>query len=850
MANHGSNSSNGTPPDVAPRGSAGSDESLLIAGALAQARRGSDAADPPERLPPPTTFPGYELIREIHRGGQGVVYLALQKTTKRKVAVKVLHQGPFAGEKDRQRFEREVEILAQLNHPNIVAVIDSGITPTVAAPGQPAAGGDASGGDDSAGAHLDSATPIADARLARERSRQQAKEATRYQGSFYCVMEYISGSPLDVWVKEKQPGIDQVLHVFVRICDAVNAAHLKGIIHRDLKPANIRVDHDGHPHVLDFGLARVGVGATTGGDTPELMTVTGQFIGSLPWASPEQAEGAPEKLDVRTDVYSMGVMLYQMLTDRFPYQVVGMMRDILDNILRAEPARPSTVRRQINNEVETIVLKCLSKERERRYQNAGELGRDLTRYLAGEPIEAKRDSGWYIITKTARRHKVAVGVASAFLVLIVGFGLGMGGLYQRAEAKRVEAEEATGRAEAAAREVEAALELSETQRATAEAIRSFWEDMLSSVDPDRPVSLADTLGPTGRDVRVADVLRASADAREIEARFGQQPEVEAAVKHLAGATYVGLGLPSEAEPLLRSAFDIRTRLLGAEADETLLTHAFLAMAVAQQRRYEDARALFVSLIDATERAAGEGDARPYRAMASYAVFLRNTGRGREALQMMAQAAEGFRGVPGAEADLGRALLMRAEMTLGYGSPQAAEVAGPIAEEGAALLGASVGPDHPNTAMMNLILARVRFFQGDVPEAERLFAAGLAVLEAQLPPTHPDRLKGEAWWAEHLHRTDRLREAEAVYRSLVQRWTESSGGESLDTAWARAMLGSNLNRQQRWGEAEGELFFALGIYRRDVGDAHERTRLIAAKIAQMFRESGQTDRLRELPSSLR
>ena len=143
----------------------------------------------------------------------------------------------------------------------------------------------------------------------------------------------------------------------------MNAAHLRGVIHRDLKPGNIRVDADGEPHILDFGLAKVAMPETMDSSLPEVMTITGQFLGSLPWASPEQAEGRPEKIDVRTDVYSLGVILYHMLTGRFPYEVVGNMRDVLDNILKAEPAKPSTVRRQINDEVETIVLKCLAKER-------------------------------------------------------------------------------------------------------------------------------------------------------------------------------------------------------------------------------------------------------------------------------------------------------------------------------------------------------------------------------------------------------------------------------------------------------------------------------------------------------
>jgi tetratricopeptide (TPR) repeat protein len=353
----------------------------LIAEARRQAGSGSGRASLPMDLPS-DFFPGYEIIREIHRGGQGVVYQAIQKSTKRKVAIKLLFEGLAGGSRGRARFDREVEILAQMNHPNIVSVIDSG--------------------------HVGP--------------------------SYFIVMDYISGQPLDSFIAGGPRSMDETLELFAKICDAVNSAHLKGVIHRDLKPGNIRVDPQGEPHVLDFGLAKVGAGETTETSRLMMMTMTGQFIGSLPWASPEQAEGVPDKIDIRTDVYSLGVVLYQMLTGgKFPYSVVGNMRDVLDNILKAEPEKPSTVRRQINDEVETIVLKALSKERDRRYQSAGELGRDVRHYLCGEPIEAKRDSGWYFLKKAARRHRTAAGVAAAF-VMLAGAGSALGWvLYTKAD---------------------------------------------------------------------------------------------------------------------------------------------------------------------------------------------------------------------------------------------------------------------------------------------------------------------------------------------------------------------------------------------------------------------------------
>ena len=248
-------------------------------------------------------------MREIQRGSQGVVYRAVHTSTHRDVAIKVMLEGPFANPRDRLRFEREVEILGQLKHPNIVTVYDSG----------------------------------------------------EISGHFYYVMDLVDGPSLQEWIVSGDRSPDDRVRLFLLICDAVNAAHLRGVIHRDLKPANVRVDSSGEPHVLDFGLAKHIPGHSNRSAAADL-TVTGQFLGSLPWSSPEQAMGDPDQIDIRTDVYSLGVMLYQLLTERFPYPVAGNLRDVLDNILNAEPLSPGAIDRRIDDELATIALKCLSKD--------------------------------------------------------------------------------------------------------------------------------------------------------------------------------------------------------------------------------------------------------------------------------------------------------------------------------------------------------------------------------------------------------------------------------------------------------------------------------------------------------
>ncbi len=341
-------------------------------------------------------IPGYEVLRELSRGGQGVVYQAIQKSTQRKVAVKVLLEGPYASPHARRRFEREVELVSHLKHPNIIAVFDSGTTS---------------------------------------------------DGRLYYVMDYVRGLPVTEYVRQQKLGLEQAMELFATICDAVNHAHQKGVIHRNLKPSNILVDGDGSVRILDFGLAKA---VTERHES--LATVTGQVMGTLPYMSPEQTRGNPDLIDTRTDVYALGVILYEILTGAYPYPVVGEIAEVLRHIAQTDPQPPTrswtkdmgvaqSVRGRrrcpIDDEVATIALKSLSKERERRYQSAGELAADVRHYLANEPIEAKRDSGLYVLRKMLRRYRVPAAVAAAFALLLATAAVVLSiALHQTDQAKR------------------------------------------------------------------------------------------------------------------------------------------------------------------------------------------------------------------------------------------------------------------------------------------------------------------------------------------------------------------------------------------------------------------------------
>ncbi len=315
----------------------------------------------------------YEVLGRIRHGGQGVVYAARQKGADRPVAIKVLLDGPLATERQRVRFEREIELSSRLQHPNIVRVYDTGIV----------------------------------------------------RGRHYYTMEYVEGVPIDKHASAEDLTPREIVQLLIKVCRAVNYAHQHGVIHRDLSPANILVDEAGEPHVFDFGLAK----DAWVSDAVPTFSVTGQVVGTLPFLSPEQAGGLAAKVDVRSDVYTLGVLLYLLLTDGFPYPLNGEPQHDRDAILNteAEPLRRAAfqgdsdrIREQstINRDLEIILAKALAKEKDGRYQSAAAFTDDLQRWLAGDAIAARANHRFYVLRKTFRRYRVAASVAALILLTL------------------------------------------------------------------------------------------------------------------------------------------------------------------------------------------------------------------------------------------------------------------------------------------------------------------------------------------------------------------------------------------------------------------------------------------------
>jgi len=705
-------------------------------------------------------IPGYDQLVEIRRGGQGVVYRARQISTNRLVAIKVLLDGALASEANRSRFRREIELIAALDHPNIVRIYDSGLTA---------------------------------------------------EGHLHNVMEFVDGLPVDEACEEHGYDLERTLSLFTTICDAVNHAHRHGIIHRDLKPGNILIDLEGEPHVLDFGLAKIIPDLR--GDSRARSTVsrTGQFLGSLAWASPEQIEESPDRVDLRTDVYSLGVILYQLITGQLPHAVSNNLRQTVNEITGAPPPAPRSVRPNIPDDVETIVLRCLAKEPERRYPTVGDLGRDIRHYLSGEPIDAKRDRTGYVIRRALARHKTVTALAALVLLLVVGFAVTMTVLYRRAST-----------AEKAAREN---LDRAMTQTAKAEAVREFLKDMLASSDP---------LISPDRSMTVRQMLDAA--SHKIDGRFGEHPAVEAEIRAVIGSAYYSLGHLDEAEACDRRRLALLRELHGEDHVEVARAVRDLGVVMTDRRRFDRAETLLEKALSVTRAHLGEDHVQIADCLLSLAELRQAQFRFEEADARYARACAIYQKQIGLDDPRSLTALVQWSSLL--------LIRGRLADAEEKLNGAlRVLRKHPesNEALLSgvlLSLGMVKYNLKDYASAEAALTEAIRYHRHVYGTEHP-RLATFFNYMGHVRRDQRrYHEAEDWYRKALEVCEKTVGRDSVNGASALWNLA-----QMRWSQGDHDgaesLFREAITIRRRVFDAdHHLVQASLSRFAQLLGEAGQ------------
>lgn len=692
----------------------------------------------------------YRLVVKLGEGGMGQVWLAEQTApVRRQVALKLIRAG-MCDDLMLHRFESERQSLAAMDHPSIAKIFDAGAT----SDGQP-----------------------------------------------YFVMEYVPGLPITDYCDQKKLNIRERLELFIQVCEGVQHAHQKSILHRDLKPANVlvvEVDAKPMPRIIDFGLAKSVIPNYLGDAT---LTVAGTPLGTPAYMSPEQADPRVRDVDTRSDVYSLGVLLYELLTSTLPFNPDEWENQPLEYVLRQvrekDSPKPSTqfkkkassdrqaaktaadvrgmdsrqLTKLLRGDLDWITVKALEKDRERRYGTPVELSADISRYLSNQPVLAGPATAGYRIQKYAERHRLALGVAASLLLLLSGLVV----------AQAIELRHITQERDRANMERDRATR----ERDRASRITAFMTGIFKVSNPSEA---------RGNTITAREILdKASAD---IDTGLTQDPELQAQMLSVMGDVYDNLGLYARAQALQQKAVDIRQRVLGPESPETLKSMSALAHTMLEQGRLADAETLQRQTLSVQTRVLGQVHPDTLWSMSNLGRILWSKGRYADAEKLDRNALEIQRRV--------------------------------------------LGPEHPDTltTMSNLgfdVQSQHRF-----AEAEKLRRETLDIRRRVLGPEHPDTLESMNDLGNNLNAEYQLVEAEKLHRETLEIRRRVLGPEHPKTLRSMNNLAHVLTNMKRYDEAEALSRQALEIQRRVLGPQDPDRALSAYNVADDASRKGHRD----------